>query len=110
MGTLVRLFVLWNDTPQCESKPEHDRVEGPKVSVDDMFDDAFTAIGRDGAGAVEVIVRLQKTPASLASVGDPSMRDAAMRHARMALGRAESKMDLVDDLLAVRNAVRFSQA
>lgn len=38
------------------------------------------------------------------------MRDAAMRHARMALGRAESKMDLVDDLLAVRNAARFSQA
>jgi len=50
VGTFVRLFVLWNDTPQGESKPEHDRVEVPKVSVDDMFDDAFTAIGRDGAG------------------------------------------------------------
>lgn len=56
-----------------------------------MFEDAFAAIGRDEAGAVEVIVRLHKALQSLASVGDPSMRDAAMRHARMALGRAESK-------------------
>jgi hypothetical protein len=33
------------------------------------------------------------------------MRDAAMRHARMALGCAEPKVDLVDDLVAVRNAL-----
>lgn len=30
VGTHVRLFVLWNDTPQGESKAEHDRVEVPK--------------------------------------------------------------------------------
>jgi hypothetical protein len=54
-------------------------VEIPKVSVDDMFDDASTAIGRDGAWTFEVIVRLQKAPDSLASVGriDAGCRDAA---------------------------------
>jgi uncharacterized membrane protein len=110
VGTLVRLFVSWNDTPHGESKPEHDRVEVPAVSVEDMFDDAFTAIGRDGAGIVEVTVRLMKGLEALASVGDLGLREASIRHARMAFARAELKMDLAGDLAAVRHAARFSQA
>ncbi len=64
-----------------------------------MFDDAFTAIARDGAGAVEVTGgRLQKAFESLASVGDEAMRGAALRHSRMALARAENVLQLPEDL------------
>ena len=61
IGRFVRLFALWSEpieegdtrTSAC------DRVEVPKISLRDMFDDAFTAIARDGAGAIEVAGRLQ---------------------------------------------------
>jgi len=36
-----------------------DRENVPQISLRDMFDDAFTAIARDGAGAIEAAGRLQ---------------------------------------------------
>jgi len=65
-------------------------------------------IARDGAGAVEVIVRLQKALASLAVHDDASMPEAARAHARMALARAELEMDLPEDLSHVRDVSTFA--
>ena len=82
IGTFVRLFALWSE-PVEEGDArisECDRVEVPKISLRDMFDDAFTAIARDGAGAIEVAGRLQKAFESLSSIGDAEMRDAAIHH------------------------------
>ena len=106
IGSLVRLLVLWNSapTPGDAQKPRYDRVEVPQTEMRDLFDDAFTAISRDGAGIVEVSLRLQKALHSLAAVGDVAMQDAAMHHARLALARAEMALKLPDDLAAVRAA------
>lgn len=106
VGTLVRLFTLWSEPAMAgdEDAPRYDRVEIPELSVRDMFDDAFTAIARDGAGVVEVAVRLQKALRSLASIGDAPMREAAEYHGQLALRRAEMALDLAEDLVAVRNA------
>lgn len=41
----------------------------PEISLQDMFDDAFTAIARDGAGVIEVTIRLEKAFESLATIG-----------------------------------------
>ncbi|MNT41063.1 hypothetical protein D3C72_1774130 [compost metagenome] len=71
--------------------------------MDDLFDDAFTAIARDGAGTVEVGVRLQKALRSLASVGDDAMRVAAMRHAQHALARSEKALTLQHDVDVIRS-------
>lgn len=94
------------------SKPlpttEYDRVEVLELSMEDMFDDAFTAIARDGAGTVEVMVRLQKALESLSSLDDPSVRAASIAHARLALARAEKKLDLPEDLALVREAAAFA--
>lgn len=109
IGTFVRLFALWSE-PVDEGGPpttECDRVAVPQLSLHDMFDDAFTAIARDGAGTVEVAVRLQKAFASLASIGHVAMRDAAIRHARLALARAENVMDLPEDLEIVRKLAKL---
>jgi uncharacterized membrane protein len=73
----------------------------------DMFDDAFTAIGRDGAGAVEIGVRLQKALRALASLGNPEMRDAAQHHSDLALERAHAALDADEDLAAVRGAAQL---
>lgn len=109
-GTLVRLFALWNRRTDARETgvPEYERVEVPEVAVDDMFDDAFTAIGRDGAGMIEVAGRLQKALESLASLGDPAMRLAALRHARMARARAERAMDLPEDVEIVQRLAAFA--
>lgn len=112
IGAFVRLFALWSepveegDTRTCECN----RVEVPEISLRDMFDDAFTAIARDGAGAIEVAGRLQKAFESLASIGDVAMRDAAIHHSRMALARAENVLELPEDLHVVRKVANFANS
>lgn len=106
VGRLVRLFHLWSlpATAGEDERPPCDRVEVPEISVRDMFDDAFTVIARDGASQVEVAVRLQKALATLASIGGGNMRDAANHHRGLALERCRIKLNLPEDLAAVRRA------
>jgi len=112
IGTFVRLFALWSEPIEEDDTrtSECDRVEVPKISLWDMFDDAFTAIARDGAGAIEVAGRLQKAFESLASIGDGAMRDAARHHARLALARAENMLSLPEDLEVVRKLAKFANS
>jgi len=112
IGTFVRLFALWSEPiEEGDSRTsECDRVEVPKISLWDMFDDAFTAIARDGAGGIEVAGRLQKAFESLASIGDGAMRDAARHHARLALARAENMLSLPEDLEVVRKLAKFANS
>ncbi|WP_244907696.1 DUF2254 domain-containing protein [Nitrosomonas aestuarii] len=109
IGKLIRLFVLWNEPTQGteEKTPEYDRIEVPLISVGDMFDDAFTAIARDGAGVVEVSVRLQKALRSLALTGNAEIRDAANYHGHLALERSRKALDLKEDLAAVEAAAQL---
>lgn len=109
IGRLVRLFVLWCEPSDADEPEEckYDRVEVPELSVRDMFDDGFAAIARDGAGAVEVMVRLQKAFKSLSSVGDAAMRTAALHHARLALTRAEKALDLPEEVELIRELADF---
>lgn len=110
IGTFVRLFALWIE-PVEEGDTriaEYDRVEVPEISVQDMFDDAFSAISRDGAAFIEVAGRLQKALESLASIGDAEMRDAAMHHGRLALARAEKALEIPEDLELVRKLAKFT--
>lgn len=112
IGTLVRLFARWSETEpdDAEQAPKYDRVEVPELSVRDMFDDAFTAIARDGAGTVEVAVRLQKALQALASIGHQGLREAAEYHGQLALKRALAALAMSEDLTAVRNAATFRQS
>ena len=109
-GTLVRLFIMWNECGKVGdvSKVQFDRVGVSELSVEDMFDDAFTGIARDGAGNVEVVVRLLKALETIAASGDAVMRDNALRHARLVLVRAEIALKVPDDLKIVREVARFA--
>ena len=109
-GTFVRLFVMWNECGKAGdvSTEKFDRVAVPELSMAEMFDDAFTGIARDGAGTVEVEVRLLKALESLAAVEDAAMRDNALRHARLALVRAEQALKVPDDLTTVREVAKFA--
>ncbi|MDH3505033.1 MAG: DUF2254 domain-containing protein [Nitrospirota bacterium] len=110
IGTLVRLFAGWSEPlKESDTRPcECDRVEVPEISLRDMFDDAFTAIARDGAGTIEVAGRLQKAFESLASIEHAMMRSVARYHAGLALARAEKALDLPEDLDVVRKLAKFA--
>ena len=104
IGTFVRLFSAWNEPLEKEEEvtQDCDRVHVPELVISDMFDDAFTAVGRDGAMFVEICVRLQKALAALARMGNSSIADAARHHSRRALAQAQRGLQLSDDIDAVR--------
>jgi len=112
IGAFVRLFAIWNE-PIEESdarRYECNRVAVPEISLQDMFDDAFTAIARDGAGVIEVTIRLQKAFESLATIGDAQMRDIAVHHARLALARAEKTLELPEDIELIRKVAQLAKS
>ncbi len=106
IGVLVRLFVDWNAPRDADSDDgvAYDRISVPPLDEHDMFDDAFTAIERDGANSIEVVIRLLKGLETLARIGDPSMRAAALRHVRrvVALVDGETHLPADRDIIAER--------
>ena len=114
IGIQVRLLVQWNAERQLyrqrqKNKPVYDRIHMPELSVSDMFDDAFTAIARDGRGAIEVVVRLLKGLASLNALGDSDVRKASEHSARNALLRAENSLFLEEEVNRVRRLSELNQ-
>ncbi len=112
IGTLVRLFASWKKPIGTEEgeQIEFERVEVPEIQVRDLLDDAFRAIARDGAGTIEVVVRLQQAFESIASIDDPVLRDAAVQQARLTLARAEKTLEFPQDIEVARKASRFVEA
>lgn len=105
LQTMVRLLDEWRQpTPPGFVEMPWDRVEVPAVSVEKLFDDAFTGIGRDGAGMVEVAVDLQRSLAVLAASHDRALSEAAVCHRDIALERARQALTLPRDLERVREA------
>ncbi|MEX2488423.1 MAG: DUF2254 domain-containing protein [Pseudomonadales bacterium] len=110
IGTMVRLFTLWQSPLDKDKIQEitYDRVSVPNLVIDDLFDDAFTAIARDGAGIVEVSIRLQKAFYALAETEDNAMVATAKKHSRMALARSERAMSHQHDIDNTRKSAAFS--
>lgn len=110
IGRFLRLFTEWgkaSETVDDEDEPRFDRVEIPEISVSDMFDDAFAPIARDGAGTVEVQIRLQKALASLASLKNDGMKTAAVRQSILALKRAKQALTLPEDFEKLSKSARW---
>lgn len=91
-------------SPTPPEEPIFERVFAPELSVADMFDDFFTPIARDGAGIVEVGIRLQQALGALTRLGDAAVTLAANRHAELALKRAEAALTMPEDYQRVRQA------
>ncbi len=109
IGVLVRLFIIWNAPRDADSEHtlSYDRISVPPLDQDDMFDDAFTAIERDGAATIEVTLRLLRGLETLARVGDPAMREAALRHTRRVVAQAEQEQHLPADRAVIAARATF---
>lgn len=105
LGRAERLLHQWAEglAGDGERPVEFPRVWMPGLDPDDLFDDAFAPIARDGAGMVEVQLRLQKVLRSLAAVDSPPVVAAARRQSRRALDRAEAALGMEHERLLVRS-------
>ncbi|QOY96532.1 DUF2254 domain-containing protein [Massilia sp. UMI-21] len=101
LSTLHRLFVDWA-RPVEPAEPEFDRIQVPVLAIDEMFEDAFPAIARDGAGLVEVAMRLQRVLGELGRCDDGHMGGAARHHAALAMARSERVLDFPLDIEQLR--------
>jgi uncharacterized membrane protein len=110
LGRGARMLALWSDyhaeSPERGGKDaiRYPNVHVPPVELDELFDDFFIPIARDGAGLVEVGIHLQKMLQTLACLGDKRYRQAAARQSAQALARAEAVLKLTDDLVRVRHS------
>lgn len=90
LGSYARLFIQW---AQKENENEADdikyhNVTVPDISTEDMFDDAFTGVARDGASMIEVSIRMQKTLDAIAKTSNAKVSNAATEHAKTAYERS----------------------
>lgn len=107
IGRNARLLTQWAQGASADAaKPLYPRIHVPALACDDLFDDAFRLIARDGAAQIEVQLRLQKTLRALAGMGDADFRAAARRQSELALARAESSMALEADKCLLREALK----
>lgn len=108
LDSMVRLFSAWCGT-EGETDPgnvAYDRVAVPALSLGAMFDDAFNAIARDGAGTLEVAVRLQKAFNALGTLEDPAIQTAAATHARLAFRYAEDALTLPEEIRRLEHTAK----
>lgn len=107
INRLTRILLQWDGEAAATGAPDRpklDRVFAPALSEDDIFEDSFAAIARDGVQLAEVGVRLQKSYALLAKANNPQMRRAAKRYSSLSLERALQTLTFEPDLERVRAA------
>jgi uncharacterized membrane protein len=89
LGIQIRLMEAWCTHNYETHEVTYGNVEVSPLDPEDLLDDAFTAISRDGAAMYEVGSRVQKCLAVLARLGHESLATAARRHSKLALEQAE---------------------
>ncbi len=104
IGRLERLLLDFRCETQDGTDATHPRLWMRPVSAATLLRDAFEPIGRDGAGVIEVQVRLQTALSALRHAGDSALAAAARATAGRALARAEAALELPDDLARLHAA------
>lgn len=102
LGRLVRLLALWREDPEPTRK--FSKIHVPPITAEDMIEDAFRPIARDGTGLVEVQIRLQKALLSISRVCPDDLAKAAKGMARDAVIRAEASDLVPADMAVIRAA------
>ena len=103
LARVVRVLARWSEGAELGpvGTLERARVHVPPTHLEDVFDDIFTPIARDGAGSLETQERLHQALWMLTHYGEGFRRNA-QRHTRLALQRAERALTLEEDKARVR--------
>ena len=90
LGRIVRLLQPWGDQSPVEVR--YPRIRVPGLQAEDLFDDVFPPIARDGAGMFAVQMRLQKSLLALAQIAPQTFGPVARRHSVQAMARCRDRM------------------
>ncbi|MEM8827212.1 MAG: DUF2254 domain-containing protein, partial [Pseudomonadota bacterium] len=93
LGAGVRTFLAWCDGHADLREPRFPNVHAPDIPAGEMLEDFFIPIARDGAGILEVQMRLQANLHTIALANREHFGEAAKRQAAMALKRALAELD-----------------
>lgn len=107
IGRTTRLLALWSRGRDAAAEPpRYPGVHVPPLETADLFEDAFMLMARDGAGLIEVQLRIQKSLLGLSRMGDVAFGAAALHQSQMAMERAEAALVLEADKRRLRELVR----
>jgi uncharacterized membrane protein len=104
-----RVLALYRTEDRGET-PRHPRLHARPLRDVALLDDAFAALVRDGAGTVEVQLRLQRVLGGLMRHPDAGLRQAARDAAAEYLARALQGMDWEPDRQRLRSAAEVDPA
>jgi len=104
LAAMGRLFCGYASAAQDDTDTPVDGVLARPLDPEDLVRDAFRAIARDGAGHVEVGIRLQKTLAMLASADGDIFTGLAKDMARDALDRSNAALTSESDRAALKSS------
>ena len=104
IGRGVRCFTVWGTAAQDEESADENcrRVHLRALSTRDLFDDFFTPIARDGAGLLEVDIRMTKALISLADINPVLFQEVCMEHAALLLKRANLSLSMDEEKAKLR--------
>jgi uncharacterized membrane protein len=100
IGVVVRILLLWakrEEKAGSDHEIHYPRVHVQALCIEDLFEDFFPPVSRDGAAILEVQLRLQKAYAALARSGDADLRRGAKYHSTLSFKRAENALVLAED-------------
>ncbi|MBN2630115.1 MAG: DUF2254 domain-containing protein [Rhodobacteraceae bacterium] len=103
LSRLMRVIEVWAD--RATVAPSYPLVAVPGMAIDDLFEDAFAAISRDGAGVFSVQLRLQKLLLALVQIAPDSFGAAAVALSKRALQDATRGLTHASDLERIRDVV-----
>ena len=83
-----RILSSYLDETKSDVAPKFDRLHVPPLSPEDLIEDGFSGLARDGASTVEVQQRLQVIMGGLIAHPDPGLATAAKHAAKGYLERA----------------------
>ncbi len=104
----VRLLLPWREHISIDDNNEnivYPHVRISELQLDDLFEDVFMPIARDGAGMIEIQLRLQKTLLALKRLCPECFAEQVELHSEMAYQRAEQALNLDADLTRLKQIV-----
>ncbi|MEH3124886.1 DUF2254 domain-containing protein [Agrobacterium cavarae] len=97
----MRVLTVWDEHAD-DIDVQYPRLHVAPIRLEDVFDDLFIPLARDGAAILEVGIRLQKAFITLSGFRHPEFKRIALQHSRSAIKRAEATSMIEEDLDKLR--------
>ena len=95
----VRILLLWagRKITGKQKEVQYKNVFVPAITINNLLDDFFSPIERDGANNFQVAVRLQKSFSALAQTDKDDLKQAVLHHSQLSLQRSLAALTLDEE-------------